>query len=349
MGLPDRIRVLLEEGLAARLYSGAVAAVLTPFYGSTTVAVGTHAYGDEKPVTVESLFDLASVSKVVVATAIISLVEGGLIDPDEPVIEHLAVGSGPGAELITLRQLLTHTAGLPSDSFVWKDARMNEQQRMEAVLASPLQCQPDETFRYSCLGYIAAGKLAEAVSGMSLERLVTERVAVPLGLQAMTFGPVSVDRAVATEDESYVGRGMVRGEVHDELSWSLGGKVGNAGLFARASDLLTFAQLFLQDGRAGNSTVLHEEGLHLMTRSTLGAHHSAAFGHGMGLRIADRSFMGETNGMGHTGFTGTMMVIDEKRQTAAVLLTNRVHPNRDLVELNPLRLKFNTLIAAAAS
>lgn len=339
-----QLRRLLEDGLAIPLYSGAAAAVVAPTHGIVTMTVGTHAYDDQMAVSNDSLFDLASVSKTVVATAIISLVEEGLIDPDEPVISHLAVGSGPGADSITLRQLLTHTAGLPSEAFVWKDAGLSKEERLAKVLSSPLESKPDVIFRYSCLGYIAAGKLAEIISGKPLNLLVAERVTEPLGLETLTFGPVAAQSALATEDESYIGRGMVRGEVHDELAWSLGGVVGNAGIFSCVSDLLVFARMFLRDGYGDHGRVLGEDGLRLMTQSTLRPEHGVPFGHGMGLRIADPSFMGAVRGAGHTGFTGTMFVVDRERETAVVLLTNRVHPSRDLVNLNPLRTKFNNLL-----
>lgn len=346
--LKTQLRQLLAEGLAARLYSGAAAAVVTPEHSPMTVTVGTHSYHDQTSVSVDSLFDLASVTKTIVAAAVVSLIEEGLIEPDEPVAPYLAVGSGPGANSITLRQLLTHTAGLPANSFVWKDAHMTEEGRLTAALTPLLESAPDTIFRYSCLGYIAAGKLAEKITGKPLDSLVAERITAPLNLKTMTFGPVSAKRALATENESYIGRGQVHGEVHDELAWSLGSRVGNAGIFASASDLLAFARMFLQHERS-NNRAMHEEGLRLMSQSTLRPEHGTEFGHGMGLRIADPNFMGKVNGIGHTGFTGTMLMIDPERDTAAVLLTNRVNPSRNLVNLNPFRIRFNTIIAAAST
>jgi CubicO group peptidase (beta-lactamase class C family) len=347
MDLDLQVRQLLNEGMSSHLFSGAAAALITPAHGLIATTVGTHAYDDSRKVTPESLFDLASVSKTIVAAAILSLVEEGLIDPDEPIACHMAVGSGPGADSITLRHLLTHTAGLPSDVFVWKDTDISQEERLAIALASPLESFPDAIFHYSCLGYIAAGKLAEHVSGKSLSGLVAERVTAPLGLETMTFGPVVASQTVATEDESYIGRGMVRGEVHDELAWSLGGQVGNAGIFATSSDLLTFARIFLREGHGNRRQVLGERGIRLMTQSTLRPEHGAQFGHGMGLRIADAGFMGAVQGMGHTGFTGTMFVVDRLRESVSVLLTNRVHPSREKVDLSSFRVRFNNLIANA--
>ena len=345
MDLNLQLGELLEEGLSARLFSGVSAAVITPVHGLISISKGTHAFDDPKPVTERSLFDLASVSKTIVAAAIISLVEDGLLDPDEPIAPHLVIGSGPGANLITLRHLLTHTSGISSDIFVWKRSDLNEKEKLDLAFATPLEGLPGATFRYSCFSYIAAGKLAEIVSGKPLSTLVSERVTGPLGLKNMTYGPVDRDQAVATEDESYIGRGIVRGEVHDENSWFLGGRVGNAGIFATASDVMKFAKMFIREDDTSN--VLGKEGLRLMTESTVGPEQGVTFGHGMGLRFADPAFMGEVEGLGHTGFTGTMFVVDRKRETAAVLLTNRVHPARDLIDLSSFRVKFSTLIATA--
>lgn len=340
------LQQLLDEGVEAHLFSGAAAAVFTPEHGLVTTTSGTHSYDDQTIISQNSFFDLASVSKSIVATAIVSLIEEGMIGADEPVAQYLPIGRGSGAASITLRHLLTHTAGLPSDVFIWKQLNLTAQERMKIALASPLESLPDALFRYSCLGYIAAGKVAEVISGKSLQLLVTERVFAPLGLEMMTFGPVAKELAVATEDESYVGRGMVRGEVHDELAWSLGGKVGNAGIFSNALDLLTFARTFLKGGANNTGTILGKEGVRLMTESTLLPRHGAPFGHGLGMRIADSSYMGEVNGIGHTGFTGTMFVVDRERQTAGVLLTNRIHPSRDLVDLSAFRTRFNTVVAS---
>jgi CubicO group peptidase (beta-lactamase class C family) len=345
MDLNLELAQLLEEGLTARLFSGASIEVITPVNGLISIVKGTHAFDDPKPVTEKSLFDLASVSKTIVAAAIVSLVEEGLLDPDEPIAPHLVVGHGPGAKLITLRHLLTHTSGISSDIFVWKRKDLSAKEKLEVAFATPLEGPPGATFRYSCFSYIVAGKLAEIVSGKPLSELVSERVTKPLGLKTMTYWPVDRDQAVATEDESYIDRGMVRGEVHDENSWSLGGQVGNAGIFATASDVMTFAKMFIRED--DETIVLGKQGLRLMSESTVGPEQGVTFGHGMGLRFADPAFMGDVKGLGHTGFTGTMFVVDRKRETAAVLLTNRVHPQRDRIDLSSYRVKFSNLIAAA--
>jgi CubicO group peptidase (beta-lactamase class C family) len=330
------LRELLEEGLAAGLYSGAAAAILTP-EGRASVFAGTHAYGDERAVGASSLFDLASVSKTFTAAVVLRLAEAGRLGLDDPVSGVLPVAD----ESITLRMLLAHTSGLPAESFLWRDSPgLAPEERIDAVLSSPLVAAPDAAHLYSCLGYIASGVYAERITGRSLGDLLDELVCRPLGLGSIGFGPVDRDSAVATEEEPWAGRGLVRGEVHDETNWYLGGRVGNAGLFGTADDVLTFAASFL-DGR-----LLGPEMLPLATTDQLEPRHGAAYGQGLGPRISDEELFGDLDAVGHAGFTGTMWLAIPAREIAAVLLTNRVHPHRDRADIDPFRRRFSARVAA---
>jgi CubicO group peptidase (beta-lactamase class C family) len=331
---------LLTEGLGARLYSGAAAGVWRG--GEPSIAtVGTYAFDDPRELDEASLFDLASVSKTFTAAALLRLVERGAIDLDAPVAPACPVGSGTGADRITLRMLLAHTSGLPAESFLWRESPgLAPEERLETVLATALQSPPDAEYRYSCLGYIAAAALAESVTGSPWPQVLAELVLEPLGLRSVTYGPVPPERAVATEEQPWAGRGLVRGEVHDELNWYLGGTAGNAGLFGAVGDVLTFASSFL-DG-----TLLGPETLALATTDQLSPHHGAAYGQALGPRIGDADIFGDVAAFGHPGFTGTMWLADPQSGTAAVLLTNRVHPHRDLVDLDPFRRRFTAEVVA---
>lgn len=333
----QRLQAFLDEGLREGLYSGAAAAISAPD-GRVAAYAGTHASDDVRPVGPDSLFDLASVSKPFTATVLARLIEDGRIDPDEPVADVLQVGSGPGADAITARMLLRHTSGLPAESALWRQSGLPPEQRLDRLLATPLESAPDELFRYSCLGYIAAGALAEQVTGRPLPALLDELVLRPLDLRSVGYGPVDRSAAVATEDESYAGRGMVRGAVHDELNWYLGGEVGNAGLFANAEDVLRFAESFR------DATLLGPEAIARMTTDALEPHQNPGFGHGLGLRIADPEFMGSLRAFGHLGFTGTVWLAVPGSGVVGVLLTNRVHPSRERVDINLLPLRFATLL-----
>lgn len=334
------LRDLLEEGHALGLYSGAAAGISTPA-GRVVAHIGTAARDDPTPVVAGSLFDLASVTKTFTAATVARLAARGVVDLDEPVARVLPAGRGADAERLTLRMLLTHVSGLPAESFLWRTDGIPPADRLPRVLATDLESAPDATYRYSCLGYIAAGAVIERATGSSLPALLEELVTRPLDL-SVRFGPVDPAVAVATEDEPWVGRGMVRGEVHDELNWFLGGRVGNAGLFGTADDVLTFAEAFLADG------VFEAETRRLMTTDALEPRHGARYGQALGPRLRDPEWFGDVDALGHGGFTGTMWLALPSRGIAATLLTNRVHPHRDRVDLDPFRRRFSAWAASAA-
>jgi CubicO group peptidase (beta-lactamase class C family) len=236
--------------------------------------------------------------------------------------------------------LLLHLSGLPAESFVWRDGDVPPEERLQRVLAAPLESQPGEMHRYSCVGYVAAAALAEQVTGTPWRALFAEHVLAPLDLTAMAYGPVDPSQAVATERQPWVGRGLVRGEVHDELNWYLGGAAGNAGVFSNVADVLTFVGALVEGHYLG------PEARHWMTTNQLPVGLLAEYGQALGPRVDDPQFMGSAGGVGHPGFTGTMWVADPGRGIAAVLLTNRVHPSRDAVDLGPFRRRFSEAVAS---
>lgn len=328
---------MLDAGLRAGLYSAAAAAIRTPS-GHAVAVAGTYAAGDDRLVGPESRFDLASISKLATALIVQRLAESGLLDLDAP-LAAIGFADDPRFRSVTTRMLLLHTSGYPAVSFLWRDEPTTPpEDRLRRVLATPLESAPDELFRYSDLGYIAAGALAESVTGSTMRDLVATHLTVPLGLGSISYGPIPSEIAVATEREDWVGRGVVRGEVHDELSWFLGGAVGHAGLFGSAEDVLDLVSSAL-DG-----TVL-SSGPASLGHDGLEPRHGANFGQGLGARINDRKFMGEVAGIGQTGFTGTMWMAIPAHRKVGVLLTNRVHMGRDRVDLMPFRRAFALLLA----
>jgi CubicO group peptidase (beta-lactamase class C family) len=296
---------------------------------------GTTSLDSGVAVTESSLFDLASLTKAFVAVAALSVWEDGLVDLDAPVAEVLPVGTGAGAGRVTLRLLLTHTAGLPPTSSLWREEG-DPGPLLERVLATPLDTEPGSQHAYSCLGYIAAGRVLEIVTAAPLDALVRRRVLDPLGAGSARFGPVATTTAVATEAQP--GRGVVHGTVHDELAHALGRPVGNAGLFGTADDVLALGELLLGTGEGRAGRVLGPDAMALLrSPSTVGSAGSAPYAQAVGFRIADPGFMGSVPGIGHTGFTGTSLVANPARGTVTVLLTNRVHPTRVGTDVGPLR------------
>lgn len=327
-----RLADLLSDGLGRGLYSGALAAVRRS--GDRTFAsVGTLAFTDPTPTTRSSLFDLASLTKSYVAIAVMRLADQGTLSIDEPV-ESLLPGAPRIAAEISLRDLLSHTAGMAPTSEIWRDPGIPQTDRLRQALETPVVAPPRTRFIYSCVGYLWVGAVIEAVTSQPLRDALDSLVLAPLGLAHTGFGPVPAANTLATEDQSSIGRGMVRGHVHDELSWFLGGATGNAGLFGPAYEVLTMAESFA-DGRLLSRAAIAE-----MTRSYVPRADNVPFGHGLGVRLGDEASMGTAQGFGHTGFTGTLWIADPEAEIEAVLLTNRVHPDRNRASVLAFRREF---------
>jgi CubicO group peptidase (beta-lactamase class C family) len=214
------------------------------------------------------------------------------------------------------------------------------------LLATPLEATPGTRFRYSCVNYNTTMAYLEVLTGRPWRELLAEWTLTPLGLGGVTTNPPS-ELTAATEYQPEFNRGVVEGVVHDEAAWSLGGGAGNAGLFATARGLLSFAEHL----RTGSGRVLGRWMWDDALTASLGrasASPEGGFGSSLGLRIGDAEFMGSAPAMrGHTGFTGTSLLIDRDLEISLVLLTNRVHPSRDHEGIQPLRAAIADLAVAA--
>jgi CubicO group peptidase (beta-lactamase class C family) len=293
------------------------------------------------PMSTETIFDLASITKLFTAAVALKAVESGVLDLDDQVAAYL-----PGFRAgVTLRHLLVHVSGLPAVRQLWT-VPGGRDERSAALLNSPAEAAPGERYVYSCVGYLVTGLLLERTLGASLPELMARYITDSLGMADTAFCPDSakLPRVAATEDSSHAGRGMVRGEVHDEASWSLGGTGGNAGLFGTARDLLVFAEMLRRGGRhpETGTQVLAEESVEAMTTDQLRREMRDAVGYGQGIgpRIGDRTFMGtrtSRRSFGHSGFTGTSLVVDPERELVVIILANAVHPVRGRTPMGPLR------------
>jgi DNA-binding MurR/RpiR family transcriptional regulator/CubicO group peptidase (beta-lactamase class C family) len=293
------------------------------------------------PMCADSLFDLASLTKLFTTTVLLSLVDEGALTLDGPIHPWLPTFAVGVRRSVSLRHLLSHSSGLPPLLNLWSDWP-DVASRRAAVLSAPLGRSPGADFAYSDLGFITAGYLAEAVGGRLLAELVVDRVCRPLGMSDTGFLPARslVDRIAATEDESYVGRGMLRGSVHDENAWSLGGAVGHAGMFGTAADLARLGEMIRLGGELDGVRVLAEATVAEMCSDQLPDGTDQGFRQGLGVRIDDPASMGALRGplsVGHTGFTGTSLVIDRAGARTVVLLTNRVHPSRTWSDVGRIR------------
>lgn len=343
----DELSALLRDSVNAPAPSRTVcsaAAIRIVAKGKVAVAIdaGTTAFPGIKnlPKPPESIdaatrFDLASLTKVFTALTTLTT----CLENDIPLDTQLP--DSPS----TIREALTHTSGYPSD---WADAHDSSSalldddpaERWRRFFEIPLESTPGTAFRYSDLGFVRLGRFVEKVTALPLDVAMTRLVLNPLGLHSTGFCPGAGVKSAATEFDKVWRKRIVWGEVHDETAFLLGGRVGNAGLFSTADDVARFAEALRRGtvGQREDSTLTRA--ISMMTRPALREGIAAPFRIGLGVRIADRAWMGSkvsAQTFGHTGFTGTSFFVDPVRQLSVVLLTNRVHPDRARADLELLR------------
>lgn len=301
---------------------------------------GTELPEDQKvPMRPDTIFDMASVSKLFTSIVVMQLVEAGQVDTDEPVATYLPEFGVNGKASITVGQLLTHTSGLVSWLPLWS-AYPDPASRVKAVMDVAPRTTPGTNYEYSDLNLITLGVLVERMTGKTLDRVVADRVTTPLGMVDTGYNPPAskLDRIAATEFQAAPPRGMIRGSVHDENAWSLGGVAGHAGVFSTAGDMAVLAQTILNGGTYKGQRILRPE-----TVTAMLDNHNEAFpgnDHGFGFELNQMWYMGGLSGprtAGHTGYTGTDIVIDPASRSFAILLTNRVHPSRSWGSVNIAR------------
>ncbi|MBF6510962.1 serine hydrolase [Nocardia farcinica] len=299
---------------------------------------GTELPADQQePMGVDTIFDVASISKLFTSIAALQLVDDGSVELGAPVAQYLPEFGVNGKQGITVEQLLTHTSGLQAEAQLWK---LPPEQRIPSIMQLTPEHPPGTNYTYSDPNMITLGVLVQRVTGERLDRVVAERITGPLGMHDTGYNPPAAElhRIAATEFQADPPRGMVRGQVHDENAWSLGGVAGQAGVFSTADDLATLGQALLNGGVYNGSRILSEDGVAKMLTNYNDAFPGNA--HGLGFELDQRWYMAGLSAphtAGHTGYTGTSLVIDPLSRTVAVLLTNRVHPSREWGSNNPAR------------
>ncbi|GAB3923593.1 hypothetical protein GCM10011575_01580 [Microlunatus endophyticus] len=297
---------------------------------------------DRIPMRLDTIFDLASISKLFTSLVIMQLVESGQVQLDRQVVDYLPEFAAAGKTAVTVRQLLIHTSGFPAEIPLWR-LYDDPQARIRGALEAEVVAAPGTAYCYSDLNLITLGELARRVTGQRLDRLVAERISGPLWLTDTGYNPDLAlrPRIAACEYEAVPDRGMVHGRVHDENAWSLNGVAGHAGVFSTATDLGRLALAVI------NSELLGETAAQQMITNQTADF--ADHDHGLGFEINQRWYMGDLAGphtIGHTGYTGTSIVIDLQRRAYVILLTNRVHPNRGWGSVNPARVIAADALAA---
>jgi CubicO group peptidase (beta-lactamase class C family) len=315
-------------------------------------AAGTELPADQQvPMRPDTIFDMASITKLFTSIAVLQLVEQGKVRLDAPVAGYLPEFATNGKQDVTVQQLLTHTSGLDADPTpsLWQ-GYPDIPSRRKAVLDSPLVNPPGKAYRYSDINLMTLGFLVEQLTGSTLDTVVHDWITGPLGMTDTGFNPpaAKLDRIAATEYEVDPPRGLVRGQVHDENAWALGGVSGHAGIFSTAGDMAVLAQTILNGGTYRGAQILRPDTVQAMLTN-----YNQAFpgdDHGLGFELDQMFYMGALSSpvtAGHTGFTGTTLVIDPESRSIAILLTNRVHPTRNWGSINFARETWATALARA--
>jgi len=350
----------LQASVARGAFPGAVVAVGRRDTVLFLHSVGRMDFSGGAPVTVRTVWDLASLTKVVgLTTAAMMLVDEGKLDLDAPVTRYVSEFRA-GGDSVRVRHLLTHTSGLPA----WKPLyqRVRRRRQMFALVnREALEAPPGTRMVYSDLGAVLLTEIVERLAGERLDRTLAARLFGPVGMPDTRFRPPSswLPRIAPTEvDTTWRGR-LVRGEVHDENAAAMGGVSGHAGLFSTAPDLVRFVQMLMRggitDGHADARTRRRTESAQLVRRETVAeftrvqqpGFSSRALGwdtpgenSSAGSRMSARAF-------GHTGFTGTSIWVDPEQDVFVILLTNRVHPTRENSLIGEVRRRVADLAVEA--
>jgi uncharacterized protein YbbC (DUF1343 family) len=297
-----------------------------------------------EPMTVDTIFDIASLTKVVATTtAVMQLVQRGQVRINDPVAKYIPEFAQNGKEDVTVRELLTHYSGMPKDldlSTPWQGRDKAFQMAYEEKPAFP----PGSRLLYSDVNFITLGALVERVSGTSLDAYCAQKIFVPLRMTRTHFLPPAVWRPKTAPTEFDQEGKMLRGVVHDPTARRMGGVAGHSGVFSTADDLSKFAQALLN-----GSTVLPALLVEKMTTPQQPPTAQELRGFGWDIDSPYSSNRGEllpVGSFGHTGFTGTSLWIDPTTRTYIILLTNAVHP-RGKGSAIALRSKVATAVAAA--
>jgi beta-N-acetylhexosaminidase len=319
-------------------------------------ALGRMTYDKDAPrVTTETLYDLASLTKVIVTTTLSMILhERGQLDLDAPVREYLPEFRGGQKDEVLVEDLLAHSGGLLWWTDLYKRYEGESPQEakrgyLETIYGLPLDYAPRSKMVYSDLGLLLLGEILERVTGKTLDVLADQEIFEPLDMVDVMYRPPESlrPRIAPTERDPWRGR-VVHGEVHDENAFGLGGIAPHAGLFATARGLAPFAQMMLNGGAYNGKRLLKRDTIARFTsRANLVAGSSRALGWDTPSEPSSAGQYFSASSYGHTGFTGTSIWIDPERELFAILLTNRVYPTRENPKISVLRPTFHDAVMQA--
>ncbi len=347
----EKIDSFLRQAIEEGVFPGAVLGIVNANGVLYKEAFGYRQLEPEKQeMTLDTIFDLASLTKVVATTtSIMQLLEQGKLNLWDSLVKFYPEVSLEKSE-ITVFHLMTHTSGFQAIVQLW-DSGLSYAEKIEYILNLPLEYKTGSQVVYSDPNYILLGDLVRKISGLGLDEYVEQNISKPLMLTSTTFNPLKKlpanRKLAATEMCSWRGR-IVRGEVHDENAASFDGVSGHAGLFSNVDDLCIFLQMLLNKGTYKEERVLLPQTVQLIRKDwtfNLNQHR------GLGWDLIKNPFSSggvllSEEAFGHTGFTGTSLWVDPTMKIGVILLSNRVHPSRENTKIITLRPRLHNLIVS---
>lgn len=344
-----RAFAVLQSGIEQRAMPGAVLAVAQQGKLIAHKALGRFTYEiDSSHVTQETIYDLASLTKVLATTAVCMLLYSrGLLRLEQRVAEILPDfgEDDPRKRKITLGMLLTHSSGLPAYIKLFETAR-NRQELLQHAAAVALAREPGAHAEYSDIGFILLGEALERITGEPLDEFCRREIFGPLGIRTITFNPGAdlLARIPPTENDKNFRHRVIRGEVNDENASVMGGVAGHAGLFSTVLDVALFGECMLR----GGAPLLDLHTVEVFTRRQAAADGASwALGWDKPSLPSQSGRYFSPKSYGHLGFTGTSLWIDPERQLSVTLLTNRTWPDRSAQGIKQIRPAFHDAVIEA--
>jgi serine-type D-Ala-D-Ala carboxypeptidase len=340
---------LVQTAIAERVLPAASVAITHKGKLVARKAFGRFTYEPDAPETTpDSIFDVASVTKIVATTSMaMILYELGLLDLDMPVVGLVPefAADNPRNPEVTIRMLLTHSSGLPAHEKLFLEAK-NKDELLAKAFTTQLTADPGTRAEYSDIGFIILGVALERLAEEPIDSFCRREVFGPLGMLRTAFRPPAAwhDSIPPTVDDRAFRQRVIQGEVYDENASVMGGVASHAGLFATARDLATFANAMLEGGRP----IIRPETLAVFTRresSPPGTTRALGWDTPSSPSQSGKYFPPVS--FGHLGYTGTSLWIDPERQLSVTLLTNRTWPDSSNPAIKQLRPKFHDAVVEA--
>lgn len=335
-----RVDSIVQRGIEAHAMPGCQIVVMHDGHMLMNKAYGRLTYDPaSSAVTPATVYDLASLTKVCATTlAVMDMYENGQLDINDSLSKYLPYLRGTDKESITIKQALSHCAGLKAYDALWQQTD-NRDSILKLIAESTLR--PDNSYCYSDFGFMLLADVVERISGKTLDRYVADEFYTPMGL-GLTFMPQQSLQIAPSEIDSL--RGEICGTVHDPNAYAMGGVSGHAGLFGTAIDVARLMQLLLDDGECKEGIFFNRE-----TIATFTSRHFAKQGNRRALGFDKQLFNPSRNGQacpeasqasyGHTGFTGTMLWVDPEYNLVYVFLSNRTYPSSEENKLAKMNIR----------